>query len=62
MNQHRLEEAVARATGESRRVIRRYGFVLADPLDDMFKREAASQPPQILSWDQVDAARCRLFP
>jgi hypothetical protein len=62
MNQRRLEEAVARATGEPLNVIRRRGFGLAHAPADTFDREAASQPPRILDWDQVDAARRRLFP
>jgi hypothetical protein len=57
-----LEEAVARVTGESLRVIRRHGFGVADPLDETFEREAASQPHQILNWDQVAAERRPLFP
>jgi len=47
-----LEDLLARATGESRRVLRRRGFDLADPLDSSFDPEPSLYPPQAFDWDQ----------
>jgi hypothetical protein len=62
MSRISLESAVARATGETRREIRRRGFGLADPLDVRFDPEPNDLPPQIVDWDELEASRLALFP
>ena len=62
MNQLRLEKAVARATGESLREVRRRGFSITDPLEPEFDQESSDRPPLILDWDQVEARRVFVFP
>lgn len=57
-----LERAVARATGETCREIRRLGFALADPQQVEFDPEPFELPPQVVDWDDVDAQRPALFP
>lgn len=57
-----FERAVARATGESRREIRRRGFGPADPVDVDFDPEPNDLPPQFVDWDELDAGRLALFP
>jgi hypothetical protein len=47
-----LEDLLARATGESRRVLRRRGFHLAAPLDCDYDPEPSLYPPQAFDWDQ----------
>ena len=62
MTQKDLNRAVATATGESLREIRRRGFSLADPGDFEFDSEPCVSLPQIVDWDQLDAQRPALFP
>jgi hypothetical protein len=47
-----FEDLLAQATGESRRVLRRRGFQLADPLDCHYDPEPSLYPPQAFDWDQ----------
>lgn len=56
MKSSRLERAVARATGETLREIRRRGFSLGKPSED-FDPEPDDRPPQSVDWDAVDAER-----
>jgi len=62
MTRQELEAAVALATGESLREIRRRGFGLAASTSVDFDPEPYDRPPQIINWDEVDAGRIRLFP
>ena len=62
MSPTRLDEAVARATGESLHEVRRRGFSIANPLDVDFDPEPVDRPPQIVNWDRIDAQRTSLFP
>jgi hypothetical protein len=57
MSQEELNEAVAAATGESVRTIRRRGFSVVTPLTvfDPNDDQAASSP--YVDWDQADATR-----
>jgi hypothetical protein len=54
MTQRQLDRAVARATGESRRLVRRRGFTLQSP---RAIRWESVPPPQYVDWDAVAAAR-----
>jgi hypothetical protein len=62
MTHRQLQRAVAVATGESLREIRRRGFGLAISARIDFDPEPYDQPPQVVNWDEVDAGRIRLFP
>jgi len=62
MKPARLQRAVARATGETLREIRRRGFGLADPAEVDFDPEPNDLPPQIVDWDELDAGRLALLP
>jgi hypothetical protein len=62
MRQARLDEAVARATGESLQEVRRRGFSIADPIDAYFDPEPVDRPPRIVNWDRLDRQRISLFP
>ncbi len=61
MTQAELEQAVAHATGESRRTVHALGFSVADPDTVRYDPE----PPrrgQTVDWDELDAHRVSLFP
>ena len=62
MTQSQLNRAVASATGESLREIRRRGFGPADPVDVDFDPEPDYVPPRTVDWDELDASRFALFP
>jgi hypothetical protein len=51
MSQQELNEAVARATGESLGVIDQHGFQLADPLDVNY--DAEPRRPLVFDWDSM---------
>jgi hypothetical protein len=57
MSQHELESAVAQATGESVRTIRRRGFSIIDPDVADFDTEPNLLPAQIVDWDALEAQR-----
>ena len=56
MTQRELDLAVARATGEDVREIRRRGFGVADPLETNFDPEP-ELPYQTIDWDDYDLSR-----
>lgn len=62
MNPNRLHRAVARATGETLREIRRRGFGPADPPEVDFDPEPNDVPPQTVDWDALELERYALFP
>jgi hypothetical protein len=62
MNQSAINRAVARATGESVREIRRRGFSLVDPDESDFDPEPDDRQPQIVDWDTLDAQRHAVRP
>ncbi len=62
MSSVNLIRAVARATGETCREIRRRGFGPADPLDVDFDPEPNERLPQVVDWDKLDSGRLALFP
>jgi hypothetical protein len=57
MSQHELDSAVAQATGESLRTIRRRGFSIVDPEVVDFDSEPNCLPAQTVDWDALDARR-----
>jgi hypothetical protein len=62
MSPTRLDEAVARATGDSLQEVRRRGFSIAGPVDVDYDAESMDRPPRIVDWDRLDHERIRLFP
>lgn len=54
-----LERAVCRATGESRRELKRRGFQL---IEVETAEEPEPSPLGIVDWDLMDAERLALFP
>ena len=54
-----LQRAVCRATGESRREIKRLGFQV---IEVDVPEEGDDASPGIVDWDQLDAERTALFP
>ena len=58
MSQSELDAAVAAATGEYVRTVRRHGFSLVRPrnLSDPDAEELTD--PQTVDWDDVDYSRC----
>lgn len=61
MNQSQLDRAVARATGESLRTIRRMGFSILNPTENFDDLDAMPRP-QTVNWDHVDASRPGYLP
>lgn len=62
MTHRQFSRAVAVATGESLREIRRRGFSPADPEEINFDPEPDEASPQIVDWDALALERCALFP
>jgi hypothetical protein len=60
MNQRELDRALARATGESVRTIRRLGFSLLDVDCSDLASDASELAPQIIDWDSLEADRMAL--
>ena len=57
MSQAEIDQAVAEATGESIRTIRRRGFSVVTPLR-VFDPDSDDQAfPQTVDWDQVETDR-----
>ena len=57
MSQYDLDAAVAQATGESMRTIRRRGFSIIDPEVVDFDTEPNLLPAQVVDWDALEAHR-----
>ena len=57
MSQSELDAAVAAATGESVRAIRRHGFSLVTPLKVFDPDADEMTDPQTVDWDDVDYSR-----
>lgn len=62
MTHRQFSRAVAVATGESLREIRRRGFSPADPEEINFDPEPDDAPPQTVDWDALAHERWALFP
>ena len=56
MTQAQLEVALAEATGESVRTIRRHGFSIIDPRASDFDPDPNDLPPQVVDWDLLASA------
>jgi hypothetical protein len=54
MNQNDLNRSLSRATGESVRTIKRFGFSLFDPGANDTDDENVDLPPQVVDWDERD--------
>lgn len=61
MRSSQLYAAVAQATGQSVREIRRLGFGLARP-EELLDDEPDDNLPRCVDWDELEARRIRLFP
>ena len=61
MTQKQLDDAVAKATGESLLTIQHHGFSLADPIDVCFDPESYDGPPNVVDWDALEAERFARF-
>lgn len=57
MSQHELDAAVAVATGEALRTIRRRGFSVIDLTEAEFDSEPNLLPAQFVDWDALEARR-----
>ncbi len=57
MSQQELDAAVAEATGESLKTIRRRGFSIIDPSVAEFDPEPNILPFQTVDWDQLENDR-----
>ena len=53
MKQADLDRAVARATGESVSTIKRLGFLLADPADQL-DPDSDELGPHVIDWDELE--------
>jgi hypothetical protein len=58
MSQQELDKEVAQATGESLSTIRRRGFGLERPLEDL-DGPVIFTMPQVVDWDAADRQRRR---
>ena len=56
MKQADLDRAVARATGETVSTIKRLGFLLADPADNL-DPDSDEHGPYVIDWDELESQR-----
>ena len=61
MKQSRIDRAVARATGETFRTVRRMGFGLVDPTADLDDFDELPMP-RTVDWDRLHASRPGYLP
>ncbi|MCA8990744.1 MAG: hypothetical protein KDA88_02135 [Planctomycetaceae bacterium] len=54
MHQSDLNRSVARATGESVSTIKRLGFLIADPEQDLDPHDE-ELGPYVIDWDELEA-------
>ena len=59
MTQTDLEREVSRATGESRRTVRRRGFSIQQFSDQPLADDIPEAGPQMIDWDAQDAIHRR---
>lgn len=59
MTQEDLDLAISRATGESLRTIRRFGFSSLDSWHQL-DADGVDQEPHIVDWDRIDRERVAL--
>jgi hypothetical protein len=60
MNQAELNRCLSRATGESVRTIKKFGFSLFDPGSPQCDSDSVDSPPQTIDWDQLEIDRISL--
>ena len=58
MHQNDLNRAVARATGESVSTVKRLGFLLAEPANDL-EADSSQLGPHVIDWDALDPGPIR---
>ena len=56
MKHAELDRAVARVTGETVSTIKRLGFLLADPGDNL-DPDSDEHGPYVIDWDELEAQR-----
>jgi hypothetical protein len=56
MKQVELNRAVAQATGETVSTIKRLGFLLADPAENL-DPDSDELGPYVIDWDELEATR-----
>lgn len=54
MNQNDINRAVARATGETVSAVKRLGFLLADPDEQILDPTDPIYGPQTIDWDEFE--------
>lgn len=59
MRQKKINQMVARATGENLREIRHLGFTIADPAKVGFDPEPKQRNFRTIDWDVVEQERCQ---
>jgi hypothetical protein len=60
MTQDQFHRALAKATGESVRTLKRLGFSLLEPDLGQIDAEALDVAPQTVDWDRLEADRIAL--
>jgi hypothetical protein len=60
MTQNQFHCALAKATGESIRTLKRIGFSLLEPDIDRVDTEARDLAPQTVDWDRLEEDRISL--
>ena len=60
MSPNEFHRAVARATGESVRMIKRLGFSPLEPSAAVREAEIPETGPQVVDWDQLETERISL--
>ena len=60
MTQKDLDRAIARATGESLRMIKRFGFSAFDPALPLADSDSSEQEPRVVDWDILERERMAL--
>ena len=60
MTQKDLERAIARATGESLQVIRRFGFSALDASLLPADSDGSEHEPRVVDWDVLERERMEL--
>jgi len=63
MKQSELNRAVARATGETVATVKRLGFIIADPCEELSTTFEDQLGPEVIDWDALDLVRrdCNLW-
>jgi len=57
MTRGQFHRALAKATGESIRTLKQFGFSLLEPDVDQLDADGPDDDPQTVDWDRVEADR-----